>query len=335
MTIYASQKNNRYINMTSPYEEFNRAKKERWKLFEDIPIWETTSIIKWIKSAVYVSKENGWGATVIVYDPNVLASIQRKERLMFHEIDLNISDWESLYRDIQRHIASDDQKNVILLIELLVKKIRDSETPSNSYIHFNGNSTKIELVLTYLDMMLNNGSKWKVNFQKNAESGLILRVEKHLTQIVEDSENQTLKEAWEFAFGTKPQPDRAIEKAQSAIEQIASNKQLTTATTKVYGTIIGDLKVRLSKSYINGADKEYQLTSSLSGLPNLGNLHPNDQYVKWISDGLHLIQQSNPTRHKSKAIEGFEVSVSAAQQSVIMATAIYELINRQLITRKP
>lgn len=175
-------------------------------------------------------------------------------------------------------------------------------------------------MLNNIDDLLSNGSKWKVLRSRNSDSGLIERVNPEITKIAQNLDNDFLTKAWNQAFQRQPDPENAVVLAQKAIEDIASNLGLTKAASKVYGTLLGDIKAN-PHLYFSRARDAYDLQNIITKQPK-DKLNVNEQFANWFWSGMDLIQKTNPGRHPSKEVGEFSLSAEAAQQAVIIATMI-------------
>ncbi len=315
--------------MSSPFERYNKANHQRWEVLDDFPEWEKANILDWIHALLYPSDQYGRRA----YNPKILHYIQSKERIMLaRDIGVPIDDWVSLHTTLVGLINSDEadrREKAVLFIELLVKYVRDS-----SDRHRFGTSVVSEYtsdILSVLERRLQNGSNWRVVTKKGSEAGLIERVNPELLEIAKNSLNDDLHKAWNYAFGAAPKPELAIVHAQSAIEYVASKAGLTNATSKVYGTIIGDITKHKGMIYHSVAKPEFDKILELS---KRSGSEIDNLFAEWFVAGMDLIQKSNPVRHKSKGIDDFKVSSGASRQAVIIATAIYEIIDKRYIFKK-
>jgi hypothetical protein len=319
--------------MSSPLENFNLQKKDRWNILTNIPAWEQNGVINWIDSILRKNEVTGvFGETTSYYKSGILLKVQRTNRVMFStDLGIDIDEWMSLSSDLHDLIKQDDERFIIFL-ELMIKYVRDDTDP----LFYNSSPANRSVVLSLLENRLSNGSRWKVVDKKGSPAGLVERVDSKLTDIAIDLNNRFLDEAWDLAYSLKPDPEKAIEKVQSAIEAIASKNGITTAETKVYGTIIGDIKARKSKSYQTVAKKEFDLSNSLAQAKPRKGFEPidlNDTYMDWFWNGMDLIQKSNPVHHKSKATSEEDIQVDTARQAVLIGTLFCQLIDSGYIKR--
>lgn len=316
--------------MVSPLEKYNAEHKDRWDILVDFPSWEQDSLIDWVWGVVHGATTDRWGNKHPEYDLDVINSIQKSERIMFKEqLGIPFSSWMEMESVLWGLMASDPDK-LLLVIELFIRYVRDGNGGSG-YISFGVLSERREVILARLERILSNGSKWKVVSAVSSPSGLIERVDSHIIDVAQAAKNKNLDSAWAYAFGPSPNPEQAIVDAQLAVEHTASSVGLTNATTKVYGTLLGDIKARLGKSYVSSAKPEYD-----KGLELIKSKEPDaldDQFSAWFANGMDLIQKAHPARHGSKEVDGFKVSVEAARQSVLIATLLNEMIARGHIQR--
>lgn len=315
--------------MSSPLERFNKKNPDRWEILTDTPQWEQSSIMEWINSVLVISSTDIYGKTSHNYQYGVIRSVEKKHRLILAEVlGFDTGNWTDMARGLWRLLEEDTEK-FILFLEMLVIYVRDS---ANRRMWYDNKIENDADVLKYLQHILDNGSKWRILYDTNASAGLIEVVDENLRKIAEDLSSNDLKEAWEAAFKPHPNPELAIDKAQSAIEHFASEYRLTNATSKVYGTLLGDIRKHKDKNYVTVAKPEYDLSNVLAGEKS-SEQDANEQYFDWVWTGLNLIQRSNPTRHKSKATTEFKVSPEAGKQAVLIATLMCELIKSGYIAR--
>jgi hypothetical protein len=318
--------------MPSPLEKYNKTHSNRWDVLVDIPDWERQPLINWVSNALR-KKMPSFSKSDSEYNQQVLIDIQRKERIMFTELGINdISSWYDIKKWLSAYSQLNDPGIFLLLLELIVKHIRDSYQ-DHEYINFGYVATVTpSMALSVLDRVLENGSKWKVVTERDSPAGLVERVNPHIQTIAENAKNNLLDNAWAHAYGLHPDPEKAIHDAQAAIEQIASETGLTNATTGVYGAIIGDVRSNLGKLYFSVAKPEFDKGLDLSKASDKQVV--DDQFATWFWNGMDLIQKTHPTRHKSKETNGFKISVDAARQAVLTATLLHEMIARGYITKK-
>lgn len=313
--------------MSSPLENFNSQHKERWNILSNIPAWEQNGVLFWIEG-ILIKEEEVVFETKRFYQSGILVKIQQDNRLMFwDDLEIGIDDWPTLKQNLRNYISSDDERFIIFL-ELIIKYLRDSV----NNIYFNSRYTSSSDVLSMLEARLNNGSRWRVVRTANSPAGLIERVDSKITEVAKELNNKFIDDAWELAYKLKPDPEKAIESIQSAIESIASKAGLTKAETKVYGTLLGDVKVRKSKSYQSIAKNEFDLSNKL-GKGKSQEQNPNDMFTDWFWMGMDLIQKTNPGHHKSEVTKDIEVSPDSAKQAVLIGTLICQLIDSKYISK--
>lgn len=297
--------------MASPLQEFQNKNRERWKVMHDVPPWSVDSIVRYI-TLIFFSVEND----------NVIQTIQRRMRIMLPEYcPVDYDDRYNFLRSLEDDSTNGSEKVVLPLLDVAVKYIRDY-APSRLWVKdgYDGRYLHDYDMLNDIDGLLSNGSKWKVLRSRNSDSGLIERVNPEITKIAQNLDNDFLTKAWNQAFQRQPDPDSAVVSAQKAIENIASNLGLTKATSKVYGTLLGDIKAN-PHLYFSRARDAYDLQNIITKQPK-DKLNVNEQFANWFWSGMDLIQKTNPGRHPSKEVGEFSLSAEAAQQAVIIATII-------------
>lgn len=297
--------------MASPLQEYENNNHERWKVMYDVPPWSVDSIIRHI-TLIFFSVKND----------NVVQTIQRRMRIMLPEYcPVNYHNEHSFLKSLEEDYNKGSGDIVLHLLDITVKYIRDY-APSPLYVRGDDRVLCIypRSVLRDIEGFLDNGSKWKVLRDQNSESGLIERVNPEITKIAQNLDNDFLTKAWNQAFQCQPDPENAVVSAQKAIENIASNLGLTKATSKVYGTLLGDIKAN-PHLYSSRARDSYDLQNIITKQPK-DKLNVNEQFANWFWSGMDLIQKTNPGRHPSKEVGEFSLSAGAAQQAVIIATMI-------------
>lgn len=297
--------------MASPLQEFQNKNRERWKVMHDVPPWSVDSIVRYI-TLIFFSVEND----------NVIQTIQRRMRIMLPEYcPVDYSDRYNFLRSLEDDSTNGSEKVVLPLLDIAIKYIRDY-APNPLYVRGDDRVLCVypRSVLRDIEGFLDNGSKWKVLRDQNSESGLIERVNPEITKIAQNLDNDFLTKAWNQAFQRQPDPENAVVSAQKAIEDIASNLGLTKATSKVYGTLLGDIKAN-PHLYFSRARDAYDLQNIITKQPK-DKLNVNEQFANWFWSGMDLIQKTNPGRHPSKEVGEFSLSAEAAQQAVIIATMI-------------
>lgn len=297
--------------MASPLQEFQNKSRERWKVMHDVPPWSVDSIVRYI-TLIFFSVEND----------NVIQTIQRRMRIMLPEYcPVDYDDRYNFLRSLKDDSSNGSEKIVLPLLDIVVKYIRDY-APNRLWVKDGYDRRYLHDydMLNNIDDLLSNGSKWKVLRSRNSDSGLIERVNPEITKIAQNLDNDFLIKAWNQAFQRQPDPENAVVSAQKAIENIASNLGLTKATSKVYGTLLGDIKAN-PHLYFSRARDAYDLQNIITKQPK-DKLNVNEQFANWFWSGMDLIQKTNPGRHSSKEVGEFSLSAEAAQQAVIIATMI-------------
>ena len=277
----------------------------------DIPPWSVDSIVRYI-TLIFFSVEND----------NVVQTIQRRMRIMLPEYcPVDYDDRYNFLRSLKDDSINGSEKVVLPLLDIAVKYIRDY-APNELWIKDGYNRRYLHNydMLNNIDGLLSNGSKWRVLRGQNSESGLIERVNPEITKIAQELDNNFLTKAWNQAFQRQPDPENAVVSAQKAIEDIASNRGLTKTTSKVYGTLLGDIKAN-PHLYFSKAKDAYDLQNIITK-QSKDKLNINEQFANWFWNGMDLIQKTNPARHQSEATKDFSLSAEAAQQAVIIATMI-------------
>lgn len=296
--------------MVSPLQEFQNKNRERWKVMYDIPPWIIDSIIAQLENIFFK-----------VNNDNVIQTIQREMRMIFS--DYCTVDYEyrqNFLRDLREDGNNGSGKIILALLDVAVKYIRDYAPDKLYIIDPDIDVLYCEDVLNEIDSLLRSGSRWKILWTEDSESGLIERVNPEITKIAQNLDNDFLTKAWNQAFQCQPDPENAVVSAQKAIENIASNLGLTKATSKVYGTLLGDIKAN-PHLYFSRARDAYDLQNIITKQPK-DKLNVNEQFANWFWSGMDLIQKTNPGRHPSKEVGEFSLSAEAAQQAVIIATMI-------------
>lgn len=297
--------------MASPLQEFQNKSRERWKVMHDVSPWSVDSIVRYI-TLIFFSVEND----------NVIQTIQRRMRIMLPEYcPVDYDDRYNFLRSLKDDSSNGSEKIVLPLLDIVVKYIRDY-APNRLWVKDGYDRRYLHDydMLNNIDDLLSNGSKWKVLRSRNSDSGLIERVNPEITKIAQNLDNDFLIKAWNQAFQRQPDPENAVVSAQKAIENIASNLGLTKATSKVYGTLLGDIKAN-PHLYFSRARDAYDLQNIITKQPK-DKLNVNEQFANWFWSGMDLIQKTNPGRHPSKEVGEFSLSAEAAQQAVIIATMI-------------
>lgn len=297
--------------MASPLQEYQNNNRERWKVMHDIPPWSVDSLIRYI-TLIFFSIEND----------NVVQTIQRRMRMMLPEYCLvDYDDRYNFLRSLEDDSTNGSEKVVLPLLDVAVKYIRDY-APNRLWVKDGYDRRYLHDydMLNNIDGLLSNGSKWKVLRSRNSDSGLIERVNPEITKIAQNLDNDFLIKAWNQAFQRQPDPENAVVSAQKAIEDIASNRGLTKTTSKVYGTLLGDIKAN-PHLYFSKAKDAYDLQNIITK-QSKDKLNVNEQFANWFWSGMDLIQKTNPARHQSEVTKDFSLSAEAAQQAVVIATMI-------------
>lgn len=300
--------------MASPLQKFNAENRERWNVLVDMPEWIKDPVVDWI-TGIYYSDIGSLRTTTV-------DEVQRRMRIMLRrDTGMPIGDSRTTFIYNLEHSFEHGNVGALLLLDVTVKYVRDY-APSS--ISFHGSTVSDSDLLDFISGLLSNGSKWKVVRDNGADSGIIERVDQLIVDQAHEIDEDHLTRAWNNAFQLKPDPERAIEEAQKAIESVASKMGLTKLTTGVYGGIIGDIKAHPDR-YANAAFAAYELHDTINNTKN----GINALYSQWFAITLDLIQKTHPARHKSSATSEFKLSTEAAQQSVVMATALCWLITKQ------
>lgn len=295
--------------MASPLQEYENNNRERWKVMHDIPPWSADSIVKLITLIFFKVKND-----------NVVRTIQRRMRIMLPEYcPVNYHDKYIFSESLEEDCNSGSGDKVLHLLDITIKYIRDY-APNVLQTNSEFGNFRANDLLEVIEDLLSNGSKWKVLRNRGSESGLIERVNPEITKIAQKIDNSFLTKAWNQAFQRQPDPENAVVSAQKAIEDIASERGLTKATSRVYGTLLGDIKAN-PHLYFSRARDAYDLQNIITKQPK-DKLNVNEQFANWFWSGMDLIQKTNPGRHPSKEVGEFSLSAEAAQQAVIIATMI-------------
>lgn len=293
--------------MASPLQEYQNNNRERWKVMHDIPPWSVDSIIGYI-TLIFFGVNND----------NVIQTIQRRMRMMLAEYcPVDYDNRDSFLRSLEEDSNNGAEELVLPLLDIAVKYVRDYAPNS---LKVKGTYFFYKDLLDDIDSLLSNGSKWKVLRDRNSDSGIIERVNPEATKIAQKIDNDFLTKAWNQAFQRQPDPENAVVSAQKAIEDIASNRGLTKTTSKVYGTLLGDIKAN-PHLYFSKAKDAYDLQNIITK-QSKDKLNINEQFANWFWSGMDLIQKTNPARHQSEATKDFSLSAEAAQQAVVIATMI-------------
>lgn len=311
----------------SPLQEFKKRNVERWSVLQDIPQWEMESILTWLRE-IFMHTDNSGMYSKDIFHYNIIRAIETENRIMVEDdLGIGTDSWSGMKTSIFRLIESGDINKLVLFIECVVKYVRESSYKLRYY----GSDVENEIILHDLEIFLSRGSKWRVIYDKGVEAGLIERVNDNLTQIAKSLESDYLTKAWNEAFSVTPNPERAIEYAQRAVEMIASEKGLTLDKTSVYGKLIGDIRAH-PENYVSAANGAYSLAEKLSKDPN-NPTSINVQFSNWFWMGMDLIQKTHPTRHVSDETKDFVLSPEAGKQATLIATLICQLIEVGYLTK--
>lgn len=303
--------------MTSPLHQFNAKNIDRWSVMLDMPDWINEQCVDLVTRLYFDESGNVRNNTINV--------IQMKLRLMLkHDLGLSFASVAYFKRYLRDGFSVGDER-MLLFLDITIKYVRDYAPERVEYGNKMVNSNDI---LIYLDSLLENGSKWRVVYQHNSEAGIVERVDHNLTKLAKEVEDEHLIKAWNFAFQLNPRPEQAVEEAQKAIESVASEAKLTKLTSSVYGGLLADIKANPNK-YNSAAKEAYQMHDIL----NKNDNNINEMFSVWISNGLDLVQKTNPSRHKSLLVKDFHLSIDAARQAVIITTLITWLISSRYFTK--
>lgn len=168
-------------------------------------------------------------------------------------------------------------------MDITIKYIRDY-APNVLQTNSEFGNFRVNDLLEVIEDLLSNGSKWKVLRNRGSESGLIERVNPEITKIAQKIDNSFLTKAWNQAFQRQPDPENAVVSAQKAIEDIASERGLTKATSRVYGTLLGDIKAN-PHLYFSRARDAYDLQNTITKRSK-DKLNVNEQFANWFWSGI-------------------------------------------------
>ena len=279
----------------------------------------------WMEGVLHYSKFNEWGHKVTAFNSTVLPAIQRKERMIFSELEVDTTNWSVFEASLKRLLQSNPER-FVLVLETLVKYVRDSADSSGYVLYRDGQRYSKDL-LGMLDTFLANGSKWRVVTQKGARAGLAERASEELTEVAKKLSNTDLTDAWNYAYGASTDAKLAIEKAQNAVEYFATKAGLTKSKSSVYGTLLGDIKSHPDK-YTSAAFEQFkEQDESHKGQQADGTL--NDMMANWFWHTMNLIQKTNVVRHKNSENHEYTIPIEAARQAVLMATLLCEMIEKE------
>lgn len=310
--------------MVSPLEKYDKDNESRWEVLKDVPEWEIDRVMSWVNGVTHERTYDRYSNAVATYDGTLLTMMQRKERLIFNDLGVDISSWPNLSASL-RNLLETNVEWFIIVLETLVKRVRDN-ADSNGQVSFSKSKIDSEEALNMLDNVLGNGSKWRIVHERGAKAGLEERASEEITDIAKSLANSDLIDAWNYAFGREPDSKLAIEKAQNAIEYFASKYGLTKATSSVYGVVLSDIKAHPDK-YESAAVQQFaEQDNALKEENPDGTL--NDMMSGWFWHTLNLIQKINVIRHKTGDNDGYVIPIEAARQAVLMATLICEFIKK-------
>lgn len=293
---------------------------------QDIPPWEVETILSWLNS-VFVYKDTSGLYESEKYQYSIVRSIETENRLLINnDLGIEIGGWSQMQGSLLRLISAGDFGSVIVFIECVVKHIRGKNN-----VLFYRNVLSSEDVLARLELSLERGSKWRVEFSAKAEAGLVERVDPKLTQIAAELGNDYITRAWNEAFSVTPKPANAIENAQRAIEDIATSKGLSTAKTSVFGNLLGDIRTHPQR-YVSAAKDAFALSTQIFEGKN-GKTDINIQFSNWFWNGLDLIQKSNPGRHANELTKDFTLSPEVGKQATLVATLLCQLISSDFFSK--
>lgn len=311
--------------MTSPLEKYNKENESRWEVLSDIPAWEEDRVLNWIKGVTFKEARDEWSNVISKYNPNVLAVIQRKERIIFSDLGILTVTWSMLHGSLLEVLQSNPER-LILVLETLVKYVRDNANGQGEVDFFSKRERKSD-VLGFLEDILGNGSKWRVVTTPKAKAGLEERTSEELTDVAKSLANNDLTDAWNYAFGRETDAKLAIEKAQNAIEYFATKTGLTKVKTSVYGNLLADIKAHPDK-YESAAVVQFaEQDNAHNGTHPDGTL--NDMMATWFWNTMNLIQKTNVIRHKNSDNDGYVIPIAVARQAVLMATLLCEFIEKE------
>lgn len=312
--------------MTSPLQTFKQEHLVRWNTLQDVPPWEADPIIEWIIKVFGTERYQD-------YRSDIIRQIETKNRILLRE-DLGIEPvgLRSLSQSLMSLLNSKEYGKFVTFLDCVVQYVRDHVGAIVGHVDFSYSDYPIDQVLGTLEICLSNGSKWQVVFERNSESGLIERVDERITSLAKELKNDHLTNAWNNAFSVNPEPDKAIELAQKAVEQTATENGLTNSKTKIYGTLLGDIKANPG-NYETVAKSAYDLSFKLSSDPRRP-IDPNLDFANWFWLGMDLVQKSNPGRHASTDTKEFALPADAGKQSVLISTIICQLIGAGYFKKK-
>lgn len=301
--------------MSSPWLKFKQENNERWEVLDDgFPIWMHEHLLNWFSAIYKPWKKDYYGTKLYPSTRYILTNIEANQRIALWD-DLNI-DKSEIMDSIRRILRDQDQESLIIFLDLTVQYIRKQDK-----LRFGGEETDVTIILQYLDMILSYGSKWTVVRESDSNAGLIERTNGQILSVAKKLNIDPLTRAWNEAFAVKPNPELAIEYAQKAVESVASHAGLTKATTKVYNTLLGDIKSNPEK-YKSSAFDAYVLHDTLAKK----EMDINKEFSLWFASSMDLVQKANPSRHASMVTKGFHLNPEAAKQAILITTILCDLI---------
>lgn len=300
--------------MSSPFEQYESDNPKHWDCLYDIPPWEWEGIIGWIRE-IFVVNADGYGHRETDCTREIVARIQRRYRIMFDDIGVDYGDWFAFSAALRSKRDRRDELDVIMVIELIVKYIRDDYEFVKMYHMRNGHGlSSSEMLLSYLNNMLSNGSKWRVVFKSEQIAGLVECVDENIVNVATEMNNDDLNKAWSHAFGVgSSDPDLAVKSSVRALESILSEAGVQGGTL---GREIKWLRDN-SEKVQNIADTQFAAREN--------EYFDSNTIYKWLRAGLDIVQKTDTERHGTKA-SCPKVTRKSAQQAVIIATMLCELI---------
>lgn len=318
--------------MTSPLQDFKQKHSERWEVLQDIPAWEQATVLTWLKSIFLVNISNSYSlGPSEQFNYRIVRTIETTHRILIEE-DLNIStdSWSDMLQSLQSLLLKEDYYSFVCFLDAVIVYVRDNP---QEWLTYDNDIQLKQTVLCYLEQSLERGSRWTIVFDEGAEAGLVERVDGRLVQAARQVDSNYLTKAWNLAFSVTPNPSKAIEEAQHAVEQVAFESGLTTDKTSVYGKLLGDIRANPGK-YLSAAVDAYNLQDTISTDPK-HLTSTNERFAHWMWTGMDLVQRSNPGHHVSDATKDFELEPAAGKQAVLIATLLCQLIKTRYFTKAP